>query len=164
RSARSRLYFQNPYIRVARRNAGAFQDLVDALREKVNDETIDARLILRDGDAREMLEALKGQGFRTDRIRIQRGCHNKGIIVDSEVVLIGSHNWSSDGTTANRDASLIIRHPEVAAYYEEIFRFDWENRARARVNADAAGGMPLVALPGAATPKGMTRVAWDEAF
>jgi hypothetical protein len=163
RSASSRLYFQNQYISVARLNAGPFLDLVEALREKVNDDAIDARVILRDGgDARGMLEALKGQGFRTDRIRLQKGCHNKGIVVDSRAVALGSHNWSSDGTTANRDASLIIHSPAVAEYYEEIFRFDWDNRARARVAGDRAGGMPRIAGPGEAVPKEMARAAWDD--
>src|SRR5262249_34670634 len=146
RSAQRSVYFQNQYISVKRLNPGPFADLVDALREKVNNPGIDARVILRDGgDARGMLEALKAQGFRTDRVRLLKGCHTKGIIVDGEAVLVGSHNWSGDGTTANRDASLIVRDPSAAAYFAELFLFDWEHRARARVSADRAGAMPRLA-------------------
>ena len=163
RSARKSLYFQNQYISVARLNAGPFAELIDALREKVNDEAIDARIILREsGDTRAMLEALKAQGFRTDRIRLQRTCHNKGIIVDGRVVALGSHNWSSDGTTANRDATLIFHSPEIARYYEAIFLFDWDNRSRHRIITDTPRGMPILARADEPTPPGMVRLSWGD--
>jgi hypothetical protein len=163
RSARRSLYFQNQYIAVNRRITASYQELLNTLRDKANDAALDVRIILRDGgDSRSMLETLKAQGFPTDRIRLQRGCHNKGIVVDSAVVVLGSHNWSSDGTSANRDASLIIHHPEIAAYYESIFLHDWEHLARARTLRDRRLGQPAVAGPETPTPRGMIRVPWDE--
>jgi phosphatidylserine/phosphatidylglycerophosphate/cardiolipin synthase-like enzyme len=69
-------------------------------------------------------------GFNPECIRVQQGCHTKGVVVDSEAVLVGSHNWTNHGVTANRDASLIFRHPEIARYYEAIFLFDWDTLAR----------------------------------
>jgi phosphatidylserine/phosphatidylglycerophosphate/cardiolipin synthase-like enzyme len=53
--------------------------------------------------------------------------HTKGIIVDSARVLLGSHNWSYDGTVLNRDASLLFYEAEIGQYLEEIFIYDWEN-------------------------------------
>ncbi|QEE14588.1 phospholipase D-like domain-containing protein [Promethearchaeum syntrophicum] len=52
--------------------------------------------------------------------------HNKGIIVDSEIVLISSINWSPTSLRDNREAGLIIENAEVAAYYEELFDHDWD--------------------------------------
>ena len=75
-------------------------------------------------------------------MRFQPACHNKTIIVDGETVMFGSHNWSNDGTTTNRDATLIIHDPEAAKYYEKIFLYDWENLARKSVPGERA--MPRV--------------------
>jgi hypothetical protein len=41
------------------------------------------------------------------------------------------------GTTTNRDASLIIRHPEIAEYFREIFVHDW------KVAGEAAEAPPM---------------------
>ena len=62
-------------------------------------------------------------------LRRQPKVHNKGIVVDSHVVMVSSQNWSADGTLRNRDAGLIIFNPEAAAYFEEIFLHDWDNLA-----------------------------------
>ena len=39
---------------------------------------------------------------------------------------------SSDGTTDNRDASLIFNNEEIAAYYERAFLHDWNARSAQR--------------------------------
>ena len=71
---------------------------------------------------------------------------NKGIVVDSSRVALGSHNWSVDGTTTNRDATLIIDDGEVAKYYEKLFLYDWNNLARQNVPGERA--MPRVRRSG----------------
>ncbi len=60
----------------------------------------------------------------------ENGVHNKGFIVDSKVVALGSQNWSSDGVLRNRDASVIIANETAAKYYEQIFLHDWNNIAK----------------------------------
>jgi pimeloyl-ACP methyl ester carboxylesterase len=127
-SAQEKLYFQNQYIRIAKNPEPEFLELLEALRKKAR-ELEDVRIILRDlAGVEDIIEALKVHGFPTDRnhVRVQKACHNKGIIVDSKVVVLGSHNWSSDGTCRNRDASLVIYHPDVAQYYEQVFLYDWQ--------------------------------------
>ena len=52
-------------------------------------------------------------------------CHNKLIVVDDEKVLLGSQNWSSTGVLSNREASLLVEHAGIAAYFAEIFDADW---------------------------------------
>ena len=69
-------------------------------------------------------------GIKKVNVLVQERCHTKAVVVDSKVVLIGSHNWTNQGAIANRDASLIIQHPGIARYFEEIFLFDWENLTR----------------------------------
>lgn len=63
-------------------------------------------------------------------VKIQNGGHNKGLVVDSNVVMLGSQNWSGDGVIRNRDASLIIYNADAAQYYEQIFLHDWANMAQ----------------------------------
>jgi hypothetical protein len=156
-SAKKSVYFQNQYIHINKTNAKGFDKLVDALLGKMK-AGLDVRIILRDiGDVRKMLEALQLKGFDMKRIKLQKSCHNKGIIVDSKVVALGSHNWSSDGTTANRDATLILHDPAVAAYYEQVFQFDWDNQSRQKV--PSAKEMPVVAKPGRTKRRDVTVTA-----
>ncbi|MHA1712692.1 MAG: phospholipase D-like domain-containing protein [Candidatus Ranarchaeia archaeon] len=51
--------------------------------------------------------------------------HNKGIIVDGVVVYIASINFSDTSIEDNREAGVIIRNTNVAAYYQAVFDYDW---------------------------------------
>ena len=85
------------------------------------------------------LERLQHAGFDVSKVRIQTGVHNKGFIVDSRVVAVGSQNWSSEGVLKNRDATVIIYDARAAQYFEQIFLHDWERLAKpAHVAAAAA--------------------------
>ncbi len=163
KSAKKTLLVQNQYINYGP-NGGVLGELVDALVDRIQ-RGVDVRIILRDGDTRKMLEALKNKGFDTDKIKLQRGCHNKGIVVDSKVAVVSSQNWSGDGVQFNRDAGLIMYHPTIARYFEKIFLYDWNNRARQKAAAEIA--MPLVTPPVAARKKtrgtpGWQKVAWSD--
>ena len=61
--------------------------------------------------------------------KTQKNVHNKGIIVDGQVVLISSQNWSTDGTLYNRDAGVIIHNAHAAEYFQTIFLHDWQHLA-----------------------------------
>jgi phosphatidylserine/phosphatidylglycerophosphate/cardiolipin synthase-like enzyme len=52
-------------------------------------------------------------------------CHNKLIIVDEEAVLVSSQNWSNTGVDTNREAGVLMRYPDIASYYTQIFESDW---------------------------------------
>ena len=41
-------------------------------------------------------------------------------------MVIGSQNWSTEGVDTNRDASVVIQNPELAAYCASLFQSDWE--------------------------------------
>jgi phosphatidylserine/phosphatidylglycerophosphate/cardiolipin synthase-like enzyme len=51
--------------------------------------------------------------------------HNKGIIVDSRIVYVGSMNWGTGGPIRNREVGVLIEQKGIAQYFEEIFYFDW---------------------------------------
>jgi len=52
--------------------------------------------------------------------------HDKLLIIDGKVVVIGSHNWSFSAFESNNEASVIIKDPEIAAYYKNYFENLWE--------------------------------------
>jgi phosphatidylserine/phosphatidylglycerophosphate/cardiolipin synthase-like enzyme len=51
------------------------------------------------------------------------------MIVDRQVIALGSQNWSADGVIRNRDATLIIYNEAAAQYWADIFLHDWTNMA-----------------------------------
>ncbi|MCK9307205.1 MAG: phospholipase D-like domain-containing protein [Methanoculleus sp.] len=52
--------------------------------------------------------------------------HNKGVIVDGRTVLVSSINWNANSPAFNREAGVIIEHPDIAAYYTRVFEDDWD--------------------------------------
>ncbi len=135
--ATSRLYFQNQYINESldQRAQESFIPLVQAIARK-QQQGLDVRIILRgeNGVEARHIEFLKTHGIDLSRVRWRNRTHTKGIIVDSARVLLGSHNWSFDGTVLNRDASLLFFDPEIAKYLEKIFIYDWENWTKTKVS------------------------------
>jgi hypothetical protein len=140
------LYFQNQSLNPVKSPTREFEEMMGRLIEYSNDPDLDVRLIFRNiGPVRKKLESLKAAGFNMKRIRMQAGCHTKGIVVDSSTVLLGSHNFTNQGVQVNRDASLLIRHSGIARYYERVFLHDWERLARNTIREELAA-IPIGAL------------------
>ena len=74
--------------------------------------------------------------------------------------MLGSHNITNQGSLFNRDASLLVRDPEVAGYFEKVFLFDWNTLATQETD-ELVGGM-RIAQPGEETPLGFRRVSLAE--
>jgi hypothetical protein len=111
-------------------------------------------------DIRRNLELLKERGFDMDNFKVQRNCHTKGIVVDRKKVLLGSQNWSNDGVSVNRDASLLFDDEELAGYFAEIFDHDWENLAVQDIGPDLG---PIDLAPAdETTPPGKVRLSWKD--
>ncbi len=92
--------------------------------------------------------------------KVQRNCHTKGIVVDRKKVLLGSQNWSNDGVSVNRDASLLFDDEELAAYFAEIFDHDWDNLADQDIGREP---VPIEsALAYEVTPPGKVRLSWKD--
>jgi hypothetical protein len=140
KSATQKLYIQTQYVHPPPGGQDAdFRALVDAVKAKM-DAGLDVRVILSQYEASGgYLEKLQEAGWNMSAVRIQNGVHNKGFVVDSKIVAVGSQNWSGDGVLRNRDATVIIHHEGVAKYFEGIFLHDWDNLARQRVQTQFAG-------------------------
>jgi V8-like Glu-specific endopeptidase len=128
---------------------------------------LDVRLIFRiqdqnPGKARTDMDALKDFGLDPKRIKIQKGCHTKGIVIDGERVLLGSHNLTNMGATTNRDASLLFDDKDLAAYFTSLFEHDWLNMAETlRPKHWKRTELRRVEF-GAAVPDGFERFDWKE--
>lgn len=155
--ATERLYLQNQYINLnPSGNFPEFERLVLALRTKI-EAGVDVRILLRNYMQWEKLEMLLALGFPRRVFRFMGGCHAKLIVADGARVLVGSHNWSNDGTVSNRDASLLFDDAEIATYFEGFFEEDW----RVRGGAKPMGRQPRIARDGEASFAGSARVPWS---
>lgn len=164
RSANEELLIQNQTFNAPKENHRKLRELIDAVIER-REHGVDVKVIfriLKTADARANLEALKDYGFDTDIVKVQKNCHTKGIVVDRTRVLLGSQNWSNDGVSVNRDASLLFDDAPLANYFVEIFEHDWNNRARKNIGSERLPVEWIVA--GEATPGGMVRLNWKDYF
>jgi PLD-like domain len=129
-SAKKTLYLQIPYITPTDKpDSLVLNGLIEAIARKIR-AGLDVRLILSHYEKMGALEQLQSAGIDATNVHIQNNLHNKGMIVDSVVVAVGSQNWSPPGVTTNRDATLIIYNREAAEYWEAIFLHDWVNMSK----------------------------------
>lgn len=163
RKPRHRLYFQNQSLNPVLDPSPEFEDMMGKLADYSNDPDLDVRMIFRNiGPVRKKLESLQAAGFNMKRVRMQAGCHTKGIIVDSKTILLGSHNFTNQGVQVNRDASLLIENQEeIAKYYERIFLHDWEKLSKPTIREES---MPIPLLGNEAAelaPLNIARMSWS---
>jgi hypothetical protein len=169
--ATRRVLIQNQSFSLTDDNSREFENFFKVVKQK-QESIEDVRIIFRDAKdyhraadlekQQQLIERLKDFGLDVspDAMRLQMKCHTKGIIVDSKEVLLGSQNLTNGGSLFNRDASLLVRSPKVAAFYEKIFLYDWENLTNNEAE-ERVGGIRRAA-PGEATPAGFRRVKLSE--
>ncbi len=160
-NAESSLYLQYAYIRQP--SNGLYDDIINCIAQKMNDN-LDVRVLVGPNQAPEHSEILIGKrGWKRSMFRRQKSkVHNKGILVDGKIAVVGSNNWSTDGTQYNRDASLIFYSEPIARYFTEVFLFDWDNLSKSISSAPEIS--PLLAPEGGPTPPGMVRIPWRSWF
>ena len=161
-SAEEELLIQNQTFNAPKDFHHKLRELMDAVIERQR-RGVEVKIIFRlmkSADARANLEKLKDYGFDTSVIKVQKNCHTKGIIVDRRWVLLGSQNWSNDGVSVNRDASLLFDDPPLANYFRDIFDHDWNNRARQNIGSER---LPIEWIgANETTPAGMVRINWKD--
>jgi phosphatidylserine/phosphatidylglycerophosphate/cardiolipin synthase-like enzyme len=166
RSAKKSLLFQIPYIGMPRdpeEDRGYIDKLIDALVDKLS-TLKDARVILRAGGSKYSSPTHAAWYFKSkgvdikNRLRLIDNHHTKGMIVDGERVLLGSHNWSTPGVTLNRDASLVFDDKRVAEYYAEAFEIDWERSREIKPRRFVKPEAVVREAVGAEPPPGYVRV------
>ena len=126
--ARQSFYMQTQYIHLNTSDNRALSALVEAVAQKMRDG-LDVPLIMGQYEYMDKLELLQSAGIDLSQVRIQANVHNKGMIVDGEIAVVGSQNWSEQGVSQNRDASLTIHNRDAAQYWNAIFMHDWTNMA-----------------------------------
>lgn len=124
-STQQHFYMQTQYIHPSGRPDDAEHDALIAALKALVERDLDVRLITSQFQNDAWVEKLIAAGVPSSVLRRQANVHNKGIVVDGNVVLVSSQNWSADGTLRNRDAGLIIHSAQAAAYFEQIFLHDW---------------------------------------
>lgn len=176
KQATRKIYVQNQSFNLLDDNVDEFEQFMGALKEK-QQGSVDVKIIFRDSREfgrgaiqaqQKLLERLKGFGFNMNLVKIQKKLHAKGIICDPPdaehpqdgVVVLGSENITNLGMLYNRDASLVVYGPDVAAYFEKIFMFDWDTLATQEAD-ELIGGLEL-AVAGQETPPGYRRVSLRE--
>jgi phosphatidylserine/phosphatidylglycerophosphate/cardiolipin synthase-like enzyme len=55
--------------------------------------------------------------------------HAKGIVVDGEVVVVGSLNWNEESWRRNREVVVAVHSREAARFFGRVFRADWRGGA-----------------------------------
>jgi phosphatidylserine/phosphatidylglycerophosphate/cardiolipin synthase-like enzyme len=125
-SAQRSFYMQTQYIHPSGKPEDANHDALIEVVKQLIDKGIDVRLITSQFQTHDWVEKLVGAGIPPSVLRRQANVHNKGIVVDSSIVMVSSQNWSADGTLRNRDAGLIIYNADAAAYFQQIFMHDWD--------------------------------------
>jgi len=51
--------------------------------------------------------------------------HNKGILVDGQLALVGSINGTQNSVVNNREVAILLESPDAAEYFGAAFDFDW---------------------------------------
>ncbi|ABD88953.1 phospholipase D-like domain-containing protein [Rhodopseudomonas palustris] len=144
-----------------------FLDIVKAVKDRQN-KIRDVRVIFRSGfgNERDTLRQMKTFGLETDadHVRYFDKCHTKGIVIDDDIAVLGSQNWTAAGTGPNRDASLVIWNADANAYFAELFQYDWDQVARNRSRSTESTLPIKVVRAGeeAGTPRGYSRISLAE--
>ena len=65
---------------------------------------------------------LKQNGFKVFYDDNKALNHSKYLIVDREILVVGSHNWSANAFDSNHESTLVVRSKELAAIYLQYFK------------------------------------------
>jgi len=70
-----------------------------------------------------ILESLK---IKAKQANVKKLLHAKSIVLDEEVVVLGSHNLTKEAMTANVEMSLIIPDKEIAKRIIDYYKSIWQ--------------------------------------
>jgi len=72
-----------------------------------------------------------GQYFQTQNVQVKYlrkpFLHAKLIIVDNEILYLGSINFSSPSLDENRELGILLTSKNLIQQVREVFKMDWEN-------------------------------------
>ncbi|MFQ5956972.1 MAG: phospholipase D-like domain-containing protein [Candidatus Brocadiales bacterium] len=96
------------------------------LRDLINAKNrgVEVRIILEDNPERNNKYAynfLKDGGVAVAYDTDQITTHSRFLVIDDEVTVVGSHNWTFGGQRMNREASVLIKSKKVAKAFRKVF-------------------------------------------
>jgi len=75
------------------------------------------------------------------------GSHAKYVLVDADLVLVGSHNWSPRAFGAGVDSTLAVKSETAAEEIATVFERAWKRAARPQLQPELEGLLPQLAAP-----------------
>jgi len=93
------------------------QEIIQKAKSGVN-----IRAILNTKDTEKIL---KEQGIKTNIRDFGGLLHTKLMIIDDQIVIIGSHNYTYNAFETNFEASVIIDDKDIAQIFKEYFLSFW---------------------------------------
>jgi phosphatidylserine/phosphatidylglycerophosphate/cardiolipin synthase-like enzyme len=158
------------YMEASGGDGSPYDLLLQALQTRIKDGK-DVRIIVSANYAEKWGEKMKAQGVDlTANIRTMPNVHNKGFVVDSDLVVVSSQNFSPAGVSENRDAGVVLKSKEIAGYFAPIFNADWgrslplvakggQGAANAKGPASKAAKKPAKKAPAKASKKTAKKAA-----
>ena len=77
------------------------------------------------GNHDDVLSVLRRFNCEAKKLVTQKLVHTKLIIIDDNITVIGSHNFTHNAFTKNYEASVIIENEEVAKSFDLYFKLLW---------------------------------------
>ena len=72
------------------------------------------------------IKYLRANGIEVKAENYAGKLHSKMIIIDDEITVLGSMNFSKSGQNYNDENVLVIRNHQIAARYREFFEYLWD--------------------------------------
>lgn len=137
-SAKKSVWIQQQYIIKGKAEKGPVADLLAVLKQRQRDvPELDIRIVSSAKYPKgwdDTIATLTGYGLKSRLRSIDLSqfthCHNKGVIVDGQTVVVSSTNWSDNSIAAAREAGIMIKNAQIAAYFAAAFDFDWRTGVR----------------------------------
>ncbi len=76
-------------------------------------------------NARDVIARMKTHGIQAEKLVTSKLVHSKLMIIDDEVVILGSHNYTQSAFCMNLEASIIVKHKATAEEYKKYFLNIW---------------------------------------
>jgi len=84
------------------------------------------RIILdKDVDSNKEVKNILGSEKIPIKLADDRRIHNKLIIIDKDILIVGSHNWTDKALFGNRESSVVIRDKNTIKKMKRYFESVW---------------------------------------
>ena len=68
-----------------------------------------------------IIPILQSVGIKARKLKQKRTLHNKMIIIDNEILIVGSHNLTKNAMAINMEFSIVVSIPQEVTRVSELF-------------------------------------------